>query len=398
MKILVVCQHYYPEPFRVTDVCEKLVKRGHEITVLTAIPNYPEGVYYPGYSKTERREEVINGVKVIRCFARPRGKKLSRRFINYFSFTHNAKKAAKRMKEQFDVAFVYQLSPIMMAEPALVYGNKNNVPVLLYELDPWPSNLTAGSIKENSPIFYYFSHVSKKIYSASSKVLVSSKPHIEYIEELCRKRLNIDYLPQYALEEGEYHLSSSEEFHFLYAGNVGQALPIEIMLSSFKRAFAENSKIFLEIAGDGSAYQEAIDYCQKNEIVNVHFHGWVDKDHFKEIAASCKAAIVLLNHQLYSRLTVPGKVQTYMKMGFPILAADDWATKELIEESRSGICVPTSDEDEITKAILTYASMSDDELLRYSENGKAYYEKYMSERLFFEKLEKELLLLARNKK
>ena len=394
MKILVVCQHYYPEPFRVTDLCEKLVQRGHEITVLTAIPNYIGGEFYPGYSKTERTHEVIDGVNVIRCYTRPRGKKLSHRFINYLSFPHNANKVAKKMEEKFDVALVYQLSPIMMAEPALAYGKKNNVPVLLYELDPWPSNLTAGGIKENTLIFYHFARVSKRIYTQSSKVLVSSRPHIDYIQNLCGRKLNIDYLPQYASDEGSFELKPSPDFHFLYAGNVGQALPIEIMLTSFKRAFERNPHVFLEIAGNGSAYEEAQEYCKANGINNVTFHGWMDKDQFRKLSADCKAAIVLLNHQFYSRSTVPGKVQTYLKMGFPILAADDWATKEIIEESKSGICVPTSDEDEITKGILHYASMTDAELLEYSRNGKAYYEKNMSEKLFFDKLENELKTLA----
>ena len=396
MKILVVCQHYYPEPFRITDICEKLVRRGHEVTVLTAIPNYPEGVFYPGYSKTERTEETLNGVRVIRCYATPRGKKITHRFMNYLSFPRHAGKAAKKLGDDFDVVFAYQLSPIMMAKPALAYKKKYGKKVLLYELDPWPSNLTAGGIKESSPIFHYFAGVSKRIYLGADKVLVSSKPHIDYIKKLCQQDLSIGYLPQYASDVGNYQATSGDESHFLYAGNVGQALPIEIMLSAFKKAHEQNKGVHLEIAGDGSALEEAKEYCKIHEIDNVHFHGWLSKEDFEELSSKCKAAIVLLNHQFYSQSTVPGKVQTYLKIGFPILAADDGATKEIIEESHAGLCVPTSNEDELIKAILKFASLPEGELKQYSENGKAYYEKEMTESRFFETLEKELQNLCKN--
>ena len=67
MKILVVCQHYFTEPFRIQDICESLVLRGHAVTVVTGTPNYPEGEIYDGYAKGARADEVINGVRVHRC-------------------------------------------------------------------------------------------------------------------------------------------------------------------------------------------------------------------------------------------------------------------------------------------------------------------------------------------
>ena len=63
MKILVVCQYYYPEPFRITDICEELVRMGHEVTVLTGLPNYPMGVIPDEYKHHKKRNENINGVK-----------------------------------------------------------------------------------------------------------------------------------------------------------------------------------------------------------------------------------------------------------------------------------------------------------------------------------------------
>ena len=70
LKILVVCQYYYLEQFRINEVCEELVRRGHAVTVLTGQPNYPAGEIFPGYEN--RFAEVHTGVRILRCKLRPR--------------------------------------------------------------------------------------------------------------------------------------------------------------------------------------------------------------------------------------------------------------------------------------------------------------------------------------
>ena len=90
MKILVVCQYYKPEPFRISDICEALVQRGHQVTVVTGTPNYPEGEIYQGYGQGQHRDEVLNGVTVHRCPLIPRKTGALHRFLNYYSFVHSS--------------------------------------------------------------------------------------------------------------------------------------------------------------------------------------------------------------------------------------------------------------------------------------------------------------------
>ena len=96
MKILVICQYYYPEPFRLSDICEELVKRGHDVTVVTGTPNYPMGEIYPGYENGQKMDEVLNGVKVHRCIIAPRKTGTLNRLKNYFSFPVASKNMLKR--------------------------------------------------------------------------------------------------------------------------------------------------------------------------------------------------------------------------------------------------------------------------------------------------------------
>ena len=125
MKILVVCQHYYPEQFRITDICEELVKRGHQVTVVTGLPNYPMGYIYEGYKDKSKRREIINGVDVHRTFTIGRRKGIIWRVLNYYSFMFSSVRYVSKLESDFDVVLVNQLSPVMMAEAGIKYKKKN---------------------------------------------------------------------------------------------------------------------------------------------------------------------------------------------------------------------------------------------------------------------------------
>lgn len=117
-----ICQYYKPEPFRISDICEEMVRRGHEVQVVTGYPNYPEGKLYDGYGKGKHIDEVINGVKVHRCYTVPREKGTVKRMMNYYSYAASATKYVLSSKcvasdgGKFDLVFCNQLSPVMMAD------------------------------------------------------------------------------------------------------------------------------------------------------------------------------------------------------------------------------------------------------------------------------------------
>ncbi len=151
-KILVICQYYKPEPFRIADICEEMVRRGHEVQVVTGYPNYPEGILYEGYGKGKHIDEVINGVKVHRCYTVPRQTGAVKRMMNYYSYAVSSvkyilsKKCVASDGISFDVVFCNQLSPVMMAYAAIAYKKKYKIPAVMYCLDLWPESLIAGGV------------------------------------------------------------------------------------------------------------------------------------------------------------------------------------------------------------------------------------------------------------
>ena len=124
MKILVVCQHYWPEPYPLADTCEELVRRGHEVHMITGVPNYPMGYIYEEYKNGKNREQVHNGVRITRTFTIGRRQNVLFRMLNYFSYAISSTLYVLGLKEEYDVVYTNQTSPIMMVNAAMAYAKK----------------------------------------------------------------------------------------------------------------------------------------------------------------------------------------------------------------------------------------------------------------------------------
>ena len=389
MKILVICQYYYPEPFRVHDICEELVKRGHEVTVVTGEPNYPEGFIYPGYEKHQKADEVKNGVVIHRCPIIPRKTGAFHRFLNYFSYSRLAKKYVKGLKttdgKPFDVVFVNQLSPVMMAEPAVVYRKKHKTPVVLYCLDLWPESLVTGGIKRNSIIYRIFHKISKRIYRSVDRILVTSRSFRGYFRDQfgMEGEPGIDYLPQYAeavFEKLPYH-NPEKEINLLFAGNIGVAQSVDTIIAAAKRM--QDKNVRFHIVGSGTE----LDNLQKEakDLSNVTFYGRRPLEEMASFYAGADAMLVTLVKDPVLSFTVPGKVQSYMAAQKPIIGAIDGETAEIIKEAKCGYCGEAENVDELIKNIEAFIENPEKEQLGL--RARAFYEANFAKPIFMDRLE-----------
>ena len=143
LRILMVCQHYWPEQFQITDICEELVRRGHEVTALVGIPNYPTGVVPDEYLDGRSREQERNGVRIVRAEEVPRKPGVIGLARNYWSYMRGADRRLRDLEGRYDVILAYQLSPVLMVEPAMRAKRLFGAPVLLYCADIWPDAVRA---------------------------------------------------------------------------------------------------------------------------------------------------------------------------------------------------------------------------------------------------------------
>lgn len=400
MKILVVCQYYYPEPFRITDICENLVKKGHDITVLTGLPNYPEGKVLKSYRYGKRRKEIINGVKIIRSFEIGRGKSKVRLFLNYLSYAISATIKVIFIKERFDVILVNQLSPVTMGIPAMAYKKKYNKKILLYCLDLWPASLVAGGISEDSKIYRVFEKISRWIYKYSDTILVTSGMFKSYFEEkLNLKDSNIKYLPQYAedlFSENKYksiklYKKNNKEYNFVFAGNIGEMQSVDTIIKAANELSKNNFNIKFHIVGDGSK----LDYCKNISkqmgLKNILFYGRRPINEMPHFYNMADAMLITLKDDKFISNTLPGKIQSYMAASKPIIGAINGEAKYVIESSKCGFCTYAEDYINLSKIILKFCDSNKKEEMALS--AYKYYVDNYSKKKFMDYLEKELKLL-----
>lgn len=384
MKILVVCQYYVPEPFRISDICEALAEQGNDVTVVTGTPNYPEGELYPGYEKGARSDEVIGGVRVHRCPLIPRKSGAVYRFLNYYSFVWSSRRYLRKMKEDFDVVFVNQLSPVMMAEGALAWAKRNHRRCVLYCLDLWPESLLAGGIGPGSPIYRLFLRISRRIYRSADGILVSSRGYAEYFREKFQIE-NVRYLPQYAEDLfGELPQPTEEKqtVDFLFAGNVGSGQSVETIVEA-ARLLKNERTIHIHIVGGGISLEKCRILAEG--LPNITFYGRQELEQMPRYYAMADVFLVSLVKDPVLSMCLPGKVQSYLAAGKPVVGAIDGEAARVIREAECGMCAPAEDPETLAELIRRMAAQP--ELRKqYGVNARQYYRAHFQKEKFISDL------------
>ncbi len=394
MKILTVCQYYHPEPFRIHEVCEELVKRGHTVTVLTGLPNYPMGVIPEEYRGREHMDETVNGVHVIRVKERPRTPGKIGLARNYVSFVWHASLKALTMKKDFDVIFVYQLSPVLMAIPAYVAKwFSRTKKIAIYCLDLWPESLTSLGIRRRSLFFRFMRRVSIRIYRGAYTIAYTSRMFNKYfIEELRIANRRFMHIPQFADELfSDITQTPAQEkkdtVDYVFAGNVGMMQSVDTIIKA--AALVTDERIRWHIVGDGFA----LDECKKLAVregveEKVTFYGRLPVEEMPRFYMMADAMIVTLADNDTISYTLPGKVQSYMAAGKAVIASANGETATLIKEADCGLCAPAQDEKALAEIADRMAAAGD--FARLGKNSKRYYDRHFTKKNHVDLIEKML--------
>lgn len=382
MNILVICQYYYPEPFRITDICEELVKRGNSVTVVTGMPNYPMGNIYDGYRHGEKLNEVINGVKVHRCFTIGRKTGILFRLLNYYSYAISSTRYVSELKDEYDVVFVYQLSPIIMANAGIKYKKKYHKKLVLYCLDLWPESLVVGGIRRDSLMYKLFYRISKKRYKSADKILVTSKSFSKYFEDKYGLT-ETEYLPQYA--ETMFTPESCVKkpngtIDLMFAGNIGTAQSVKTIIEAANLT-KDNPNLRWHIVGDGSEFENVKMLSDEYGLTSVIFHGRQPVDKMPEYYAMADAMLVTMQKDPILSMTLPGKIQAYMAAGKSIIGAIDGEAQRIISESKCGYCGNSEDAIALAENVRRFI-LFDHCIINSSYE---YYVNHFSKQLFFYK-------------
>lgn len=395
MRILVISQYFWPENFKINDICLGLKERGHHIEVLTAIPNYPTGNFFEGYSFFGTKDEVWNDVKVHRSKIFSRGKGGFKLMINYFSFVFFGSLKAKKLKGNFDCIFVYEPSPITVGIPAIVASRKLRIPYYFWVQDLWPESLTAAGGIENKYILGFFHKITQIIYKNAEKVLVQSKGFKNYIinqktdpEKIIFYPNSTEnfYRPVYPTSEFTEKLPSG--FCITFAGNLGEAQSLLTVLQAAiivkQKGFSDIKWVFL---GDGRQRHQLEQFVDENHLGDaVTFLGAFPSADMPGFFAASDVLISSLKKDKIFSLTIPSKIQSYLACGKPILASLDGEGANIVEKANAGYASAAENASELAENAIRIYTVSENERKEMGKNALAYYKKEFEREMLLDKL------------
>jgi glycosyltransferase involved in cell wall biosynthesis len=395
LRILVVTQYFHPEPFRINDLVVGWRDRGHEVTVLTGMPNYPEGRFYPGYDGLGPAEERFEGLRVVRVPLVSRGRARNWRLaLNYLSFAFFASLLGPlRCRGRFDLVFVFEPSPITVGLPALLMGAIKRAPVMLWIQDLWPDTLEAMGLR--GAALSAGAAVADFVHRRCDVLLVQSRAFTPCL--LARKvpAARVRYLPNWAEElyrvrdavAGDDPLSRFKGFRILFAGNIGSAQSFDTILSAAER-LRDRLDIHWLIVGDGLMRDAvAADIEARGLGATVHLLGRHPPTAMPSFFRAADALLVTLRLDPVFALTIPSKIQSYLAAGKPIIGALDGEGARIIGESGGGMTCAAGDFAALADLALRMAQLPPDARAAMGARGLDYFGEHFERNRLLDRLE-----------
>lgn len=400
--ILILSQYFFPENFKINDLTSELKKRGYFVEILTGLPNYPKGKFFEGYSYQGPYTEIYDSCRMVRVPLIPRrdGSRISL-VLNYFSFVFFASLLGiPRLSRRPDATIVFATSPLLAAIPGIFLRRLRSTPLLIWVQDLWPESISAVGAIRNPRILRAIGKLVRWIYQNSDFLLIQSKAFQKNMNHFEVPPEKVIYLPNWAedfycsenLKNNRFPLSSAQKmpegFRVLYAGNLGKAQNLDILLSAAQKlqnqrelATQASSQILstakpLQIIflGEGSYKQSLLNSVQSKQINNVTFLEGESPEKMPLYFSMVDMLFISLNDSEILHLTIPSKVQTCLASGRPILASLSGEGAKILNESQAALVSPAMDVEALTQNLAAALSFSSEKLEQMGQSGRTYYD------------------------
>lgn len=407
MRILVVSQQFWPENFRINDLTAELVRRGHEVTVLTGVPNYPEGKVYDAYREEPEKFAHYQGASIVRVPIIVRGRRKLTLVLNYLSFALSATLvgAFKLRGKKFDAIFTFEPSPVTVGIPAVVMRRLKHAPMAFWVLDLWPETLSAIGVVRNPILLKMVGLLVKAIYKNCDLILAQSKSFISQIKNYSGDESRVEYFPSWSDSEFEtekVHKAAEVQttpgtFNILFAGNIGEAQDFPAILAAVQKLKAY-PQIKWHIVGDGRMGQWVANFIKDNLLEqNITLYGRYALERMPSFYKHADALLVTLKDEPIFAMTIPGKLQSYLSAGIPVLAMLNGEGAELINHSRSGFTCAAGDDQGLSEIVLQLSEMPEQERKAMGARGREVIAREFDRTHLIDTLENWLLTLEINK-
>lgn len=404
MRLLVVTQYFWPENFRINDLVAEFSRKGHDITILTGWPNYPDGKVFDAYRQNPAHYASFEGARVVRVPLLPRGRGGLRLILNYLSFAVSATVLGlwKLRGQTYDAVLVYEPSPITVGIPGVVMRAVKRAPMAFWVLDLWPETLKAVGVVKSERLLRLVGRLVAFIYRRCDLILAQSRSFIPQIRRYAGEQRRVEYFPNWAesvfdgddVEVAAEVAPAPDCLTVMFAGNVGEAQDFPAILAAAE-TLRERADIRWLIVGDGRmAGWVAREIEVRNLGHRVQMLGRHPLERMPSFFRHADALLVSLKDEPIFAMTIPGKLQSYLAAGVPVIAMLNGEGAELLSEAGAGLACAAGDHAALAQAVMQMAGMTRAERQSMGERGRALYVREFERQLLLDRAGDWMLGLA----
>lgn len=366
MRLLILTQYFPPEvgapQNRLFELAVRLSKLGVEITVLTAMPNYPKMVIHEKYIGKSYTYEEMEGLKIHRSYIYvSKDRSILKRLLNYFSFVFSSLKVGLTKTGKYDF-ILCESPPLFLGISAFLLAKRKNAKLIFNVSDLWPESAEKLGLVTNKAFLKISTWLEEFIYKKSAFVTGQTQGIVANIKNRFPNK-TVYWLPngvdlsfydpsKYNSDWRSSHNFLSDDFIFLYGGIIGHAQGLEVILNA-ANILRYNSKIKFILLGDGPEKERLIKISTHLNLKNIYFYDPVSKLEMPIVVSACTATIVPLKRLDLFKGAIPSKIFESLAMKKPILLGVEGEAKELfIEEGKCGLFFTPGSETELATVIL----------------------------------------------
>jgi len=359
LRIGVLTQYYPPEigapQARLSNLAAHLREHGHEVHVLTAMPNYPQGRIYPGYGGVFRRER-FPGIQIIRTFVYPATGVGHKRLLNYTSFMLSSTALGAIALPRLDYLLT-ESPPLFLGVSGYILSRLKRARWIFNVSDLWPESAVKMGVLKPGPALRLAESLEMFCYRKAWLVTGQSREILSFIQRR-RPGTNLYHLsngvasdmfrPDLRCAEVRSRLGHGRQIIALYAGLHGYAQGLHHVLEAADR-LRDVSDLAFVLIGDGPEKQALVDWAESHRLENVEFLDAAPREEIPAILASADIALIPLKERLVG--AVPSKLYEAMGAGLPVVLMTGGEGEEIVNETGAGLAVAPGDVDALAAAI-----------------------------------------------
>lgn len=393
-RVTLITQWFPPEPaYLWKDLAIELKKSGHDVTVVTAFPNYPFGEIYEGYKQTLSHTEEIDGITVIRLPVYPdRSSSFIKRGASYVSFALSLAIIGLFRIPKSDIFLCYS-PPLTVGVSVAWLSIVKRVPFILNIQDMWPDTLVSTGMIKEGYITRFIAKVAMWLYKRSTHIVVLSEGFRHYLINKGVTQEKITSISNWSSDEqipnipSEVLESHRRKYGFIdkdiivtFAGNMGPAQALDVVIDAAELTNNLSSVKYFFV-GDGMSIKGLQDRVEKKNLTNVVFAGRVAYEEMGELYAMSDILLIHLMNDPLFKITIPHKLLTYLSVGKPIVSAVPGEVNNIVEEASAGFTCNSEDPEGLSKIIRAACELSESEKAIMRENSMSYFENHFTKEI-----------------